>query len=186
MPRSFWGEVVISAAYLINRIPSNILNFQTSLQKLHHHIQTPHTPNLELRIFGCVVFVHLHDHQRSKLDPRAEKCVFIGYAPHQKGYRCYHPPSQKVYTSMNVVFQENDIYFSATHEEHYDTNTSQIFNFFPPKSSQPDNDRSTGRSLEATGLAVQLRRRKLMRFCPLRRLLQLQYHTNHLMRMSFR
>ena len=38
MPRSFWGEAVVSAAYLINRIPSSILNFQTPLQTLHHHI----------------------------------------------------------------------------------------------------------------------------------------------------
>ncbi|CAL9012563.1 unnamed protein product [Prunus brigantina] len=109
MPRSFWGEAIISTAYLINRIPSSILNFQTPLQILHHHIQTPPTPNLEPRIFGCVVFVHLHDHQRSKLDPRAEKCVFIGYAPHQKGYRCYHPPSQKIFTSLDVVFREHDL-----------------------------------------------------------------------------
>ncbi|KAI5334621.1 hypothetical protein L3X38_024754 [Prunus dulcis] len=84
MPQSFWGEAVVSAAYLIHRIPSSILNFQTPLQTLHHYIQTPPTPNMEPRIFGYVVFVHLHDHQRSKLDHRVEKCVFIGYAPHQK------------------------------------------------------------------------------------------------------
>ncbi|CAL2246759.1 unnamed protein product [Prunus armeniaca] len=142
MPRSFWGEAVISAAYFINRIPSSILHFQTPLQTLHHHIQTPPTPNLEPRIFSCVVFIHLHDHQRSKLDPRAEKCVFIGYAPHQKGYRCYHPPSQKIYTSMDAVFWENDIYFSAAQEEHWDINTSQIFNFFPPESYQTESDQS--------------------------------------------
>ncbi|KAI5321564.1 hypothetical protein L3X38_030635 [Prunus dulcis] len=47
MPRSFWGEAVLSAAYLINRIPSSILNFQTPLQTLYHHIQIPHTKNLE-------------------------------------------------------------------------------------------------------------------------------------------
>ncbi|CAL2267943.1 unnamed protein product [Prunus armeniaca] len=82
MPRSFWGETVVSAAYLINRIPSSILNFQTSLQTLHHHIRTPPTPNLEPQIFGCVIFVHLQDYQRSKLDARAKKCVFIGYASH--------------------------------------------------------------------------------------------------------
>ncbi|KAI5323859.1 hypothetical protein L3X38_032932 [Prunus dulcis] len=85
MPRSFWGEAVVPTAYLINRIPSSILNFQTPLQTLHHHIQTPPTLNLEPQILGCVVFVYLHDHQRRKLDPRAEKCVFIGYTPHQKG-----------------------------------------------------------------------------------------------------
>ncbi|CAL8132821.1 unnamed protein product [Prunus armeniaca] len=32
MPRSFWGEAVFSAAYLINRVPSSVLNFQTPLQ----------------------------------------------------------------------------------------------------------------------------------------------------------
>ena len=117
MTRPFWGEAVVSAAYIINRIPSSILNFQTPLQTLHHRIQTPQIPNLEPRIFGCVVFVHLHDHQRSKLNPRAEKCVFIGYAPHRKGYQCYHLPSQKVYTSMDVVFWEYDLYFSAAQKE---------------------------------------------------------------------
>ncbi|CAL9011665.1 unnamed protein product, partial [Prunus brigantina] len=63
MPRSFWGKAVISAAYLINQIPSSIQHFQTPLQTLHHHIQTPPTLNLEPQIFGGVVFVHLHDHQ---------------------------------------------------------------------------------------------------------------------------
>ncbi|CAL9011096.1 unnamed protein product, partial [Prunus brigantina] len=59
MPRSFWGEAVLSAAYLINRIPSSILQFRTPLQTLQHHCQIPPTQNLEPRIFGCVVFVHL-------------------------------------------------------------------------------------------------------------------------------
>ncbi|CAL2225380.1 unnamed protein product [Prunus armeniaca] len=140
MPRSFWGEAVLSAAYLINRIPSSILNFQTPLQTLYHHIQIPHPKNLEPRIFGCVVFVHLHDHQRSKLDPRAEKCVFIGYAPHQKGYRCYHPPSQNMHTFIDVVFREHDIYFSAVHEEHRNANTSQISRLFPSELSHTEND----------------------------------------------
>ncbi|KAI5355238.1 hypothetical protein L3X38_008133 [Prunus dulcis] len=39
----------------------------------------PGTPD-----FWLCCFVHLHDHQQSKLDPRAKNCVFIGYAPHQK------------------------------------------------------------------------------------------------------
>ncbi|CAL9031398.1 unnamed protein product, partial [Prunus brigantina] len=43
---------------------------------------------------------------------------------------------------MDVVFWEKDIYFSVAQEEHCDTNNSQIFDFFPPKSSQPESDRS--------------------------------------------
>ncbi|KAI5344481.1 hypothetical protein L3X38_012358 [Prunus dulcis] len=216
MPRFFWSEAVVSAAYCINRIPSNILNFKTPLQTLHHHIQTPPTPNLEPRIFGCVVFVHLHDHQRSKLDSRVEKYVFIGYAPHQKGYRCYHSPSQKVYTSMDVVFQKHNIYFSAAQEEHCDTNTSQIFNLFPPESSQPESNRSLMTLLENCRSLMTLpendrsqlesyrslpenqpqpdmsspccptQEEETDEILPTSETLQLQYHTNHLLRMSFR
>ncbi|CAL9005203.1 unnamed protein product [Prunus brigantina] len=140
MPRSFWGEAVLSAAYLINRIPTSILQFRTPLQTLQHQCQIPPTQNLEPRIFGCVVFVHLHDHQRSKLDPRAEKCVFIGYAPHQKGYRCYHPPSQKVYTSMDVAFREQESYFLDAQED--PSHISESFTpIFFPDSFRTRNDR---------------------------------------------
>ncbi|CAL9009279.1 unnamed protein product [Prunus brigantina] len=113
MPRSFWGEAVCSAVYLINRVPSSVLNFQTPLQALRQLCALHSTPNLEPRVFGCVTFVHLYTHQRNKLEPRALKCVFIGYAQHQKGYRCYHPPTQKLYITMDVVFREEEMYFSG-------------------------------------------------------------------------
>ncbi|CAL8998283.1 unnamed protein product [Prunus brigantina] len=113
MPRFFWGEAVCSAVYLINRVPSSVLNFQTPLQALLQFCALHSTPNLEPRVFGCVTFVHLYTHQRNKLEPRALKCVFIGYAQHQKGYRCYHPPTQKLYITMDVVFREEEMYFSG-------------------------------------------------------------------------
>ncbi|CAL9003914.1 unnamed protein product, partial [Prunus brigantina] len=107
MPRSFWGEAVCSAVYLINRVPSSVLNFQTPLQALRQLCALHSTPNLEPRVFGCVTFVHLYTYQRNKLEPRALKCVFIGYAQHQKGYRCYHPPTQKLYITMDALMDPN-------------------------------------------------------------------------------
>ena len=47
-------------------------------------------------------------------DPRALRCVFVGYALHQKGYRCYHPPSRQLYVTLDVVFHENDMYYSES------------------------------------------------------------------------
>jgi hypothetical protein len=32
-----------------------------------------------LRVFGCIAYVHVLDEKISKLDPKAEKCIFIGY-----------------------------------------------------------------------------------------------------------
>jgi hypothetical protein len=33
-----------------------------------------------LKVFGCIAYVHVPDELRIKLDPKAEKCVFIGYS----------------------------------------------------------------------------------------------------------
>ena len=72
----------------------------------------PAVPNLTPRVFGCVAFVHLHKHQRDKLSPRALRCVFLGYATHQKGYRCFYPPTQRMFVTVDVVFHEESMYFS--------------------------------------------------------------------------
>ena len=52
-----------------------------------------------------------HSPTTSKLDPRSFKCVFVGYSNTQKGYKCYHPPTRRFLISMDVTFQEDEIYF---------------------------------------------------------------------------
>ena len=64
-------------------------------------------PNLShLKIFGCVCYVHVPDELRTKLDSKSKKCIFIGYAIEQKGYRCYKPITNYVKVSRDVVFDE--------------------------------------------------------------------------------
>ncbi|WJZ95226.1 hypothetical protein VitviT2T_014011 [Vitis vinifera] len=115
-PISYWEEAITSAAYLINRVPSNSINFQTPLQALTNVVVAPTVPNLPPRVFGCVAFVHLHKHQHTKLTSHALQCVFVGYALHKKGYRCYHPPTRQMYITMDVVFHEDSMYFSSESE----------------------------------------------------------------------
>ena len=43
-------------------------------------------------------------------------CFFLGYASYQKGYRCYHPPSKRMFVTMDVVFHEESMYFSSEPE----------------------------------------------------------------------
>jgi hypothetical protein len=113
MPTSYWEEAVTAGAYIINRVPSSSLQFQTPFEVLHCIVNAPTMPNLSPKVFGCVAFVHLHKGWRTKLEPRALRCVFVGYALHQKGYRCYHPPSRKLYVTLDVVFHETTMYYSA-------------------------------------------------------------------------
>nr|CAN71693.1 hypothetical protein VITISV_012128 [Vitis vinifera] len=64
-----------------------------------------------LGVFGCTAFVHVHNQHRDKLDPRAIKCVVLGYSSTQKGYKCYNPSSRKFYISTDVTFTENKPFF---------------------------------------------------------------------------
>jgi len=43
----------------------------------------------------------------------AIKCIFIGYASNKKGYRCYHPPSRKFFTSTDVTFDETKSFYTC-------------------------------------------------------------------------
>jgi len=92
VPSHLWGEAVRSVVDLINRTPSSVLNFRRLLDVLFDHCILPSMVSLPPHIFGCVIYVHLHSHQRTKLEERALKCVFVRYGSTQKGYRAYHPP----------------------------------------------------------------------------------------------
>ena len=108
VPRNLWGEAVRSAANLMNRTPSRVLDFSTPIQKIHALLEKPEHSGLEPRVFGCTSYVHS---DTGKLDPRAIKCMFIGYADHKKGYRCYDPIEDKVHITRDVTFHENVKYF---------------------------------------------------------------------------
>ena len=59
-----------------------------------------------MKVFGCIAYVHVPDELRTKLDPKAKKCVFIGYSLEKKGYRCYNPSTHDVRVSKDIVFDE--------------------------------------------------------------------------------
>ena len=114
MPLYFWGESHTTASYIINRIPSRNLDFHTPLKTINQSLSSPCTPNLPPKVFGCTAFVHISKHTRHKLQPCAIRCVFVGYGLHQKGYKCFHPPTRKLYVIMDVKFHEHQMYFPAT------------------------------------------------------------------------
>ncbi|CAL9217264.1 unnamed protein product [Arabidopsis halleri] len=113
MPKRFWGDAVMTACYLINRIPTRVLNDQSPFQVLNNQ-----NPNIEhLRVFGCVCFVFIPGDLRNKLEPKSTKCVFIGYSTTQRGYKCFDPTNNRYYVSRDVKFMEDKAYFGEKNWE---------------------------------------------------------------------
>ena len=82
VPKYLWGDIVLTAYYLINRMSNQVLNYETLLTcflKAYPHNRS--ISSLPLRVFGCTSFVHIHGNDRSELDPKAQKCIFLGYSP---------------------------------------------------------------------------------------------------------
>ncbi|RVX06246.1 Copia protein [Vitis vinifera] len=128
-PNYFWGEAILTATYLINRMPSRVLTFQSPRQLFLK--QFPHTrvasSDLPLKVFGCTAFVHVYPQNRSKFAPRANKCIFLGYSPTQKGYKCYSPTNKRFYTTMDVSFFEHVFFYPKFHVQGESMNEHQVW-----------------------------------------------------------
>ncbi|KAJ0466424.1 putative RNA-directed DNA polymerase [Helianthus annuus] len=116
VPTSWWPEAVASSIYLINRLPTKILNFETPLDNMSKFVRIPPEHSLEPKIFGCSVFANIPKINRTKLGklgPCAKKCIFVGYGITQKGYRCYNPKTHHMYTTMDCEFLESEYFYNT-------------------------------------------------------------------------
>jgi hypothetical protein len=98
--RRFWAEVASTACYLINRSPSIVIDKKTPIEVWSGSL----VDYSQLRVFGCTAYAHVDN---GKLEPRAIKCIFLGYQSGVKGYKLWNPQTQKVVISRNVIFNES-------------------------------------------------------------------------------
>lgn len=103
LDKGFWAEAVATAAYIINRSPSKVLEEQTPEEKW-----SGKKPNLaHMKIFGSKAMVHVPKQKRLKWDKKSEEMIFMGYCDNTKGYRLYNPRNKQIITSRDVIFIEN-------------------------------------------------------------------------------
>src|SRR5664279_2577170 len=107
VPKFLWSEAVMTATYLINRTSSRVLGMKSPSELLFGENKFLVPPKL----FGSTCFVRDHRPSIGKLDPRAVKCVFMGYSSSQKGYKCWSPSAKRMFVSMDVTFRESEPFY---------------------------------------------------------------------------
>ena len=103
LPNYLWGEAVIHASYIINRVATRSLSSQTP-----YEVFKGRKPSVEhLRVFGCIGYVKVNKHHLRKLDDRSRSLVHLGTEPGSKAYRMFDPTNQRIVVSRDVTFDED-------------------------------------------------------------------------------
>ncbi|GAU12277.1 hypothetical protein TSUD_141850 [Trifolium subterraneum] len=84
LPLTYWPHAMTTAAYLINRLPTPILGYQSPYSKLLNISPDYH----KLKCFGC-------------------------YSADQHAYLCLDPTTGRIYTSRHVKFVESEFPFNS-------------------------------------------------------------------------
>ncbi|KAL5549287.1 hypothetical protein UlMin_004518 [Ulmus minor] len=95
-------EALMTACYIVNQSPSTAIDLKTPNEMWFGKPKS----YSNMRVFGCLAYAHQNE---GKLEPRAVKCVFLGYPEGTKGYRLWMKDSKgyKVIVSRDVVFKED-------------------------------------------------------------------------------
>ncbi|KAH9650921.1 hypothetical protein KPL70_026553 [Citrus sinensis] len=105
LPNSFWAEAAKTACYIVNRSPSTAIGLKTSME-----MWTGKPDDYSyLHAFGCSVYVMYNAQERTKLDPKSRRCIFLGYADGVKGYCLWDPTAHKIVISRDVIFIEDQL-----------------------------------------------------------------------------
>ena len=76
LPFFLWAEACSTVVYLQNRSPHRVLGSKTP-----EEVFMGKKPDVSrFRIFGGVTYSHVPEEKRTKLEPTAEKGIFVGYS----------------------------------------------------------------------------------------------------------
>ena len=136
LPKELWNYAVRTSAYIRNRC----INSRTGLTPFERFTKKrPDVSNMHM--FGCQCFAYVQ--LKQKLDPRAEKGIFVGYDPLSPAYLVYFHDKQEVRRVRCVKFFEDEFHddsnipirqpsnkpeLESTHNSNNDHTTTEIDN----------------------------------------------------------
>ena len=102
LPFFLWAEACRTAVYLQNKSPHRVVGNMTPEECF-----TGKKPEVSpFGIFGSLTYSHVPSKKRTKLEPTAEKGIFVGYDETSKAFCIYFPSQRKVVVRRDVKFEE--------------------------------------------------------------------------------
>ena len=96
-PLSFWGYALEIAPFTLNRAPSKSIEMTT------YELRFGKKPKLSfLKVSVCDAYVKRL--QPDKLEPKSERCIFIGHPKDTIGYTFYLRSEGKIFVAKNGSF----------------------------------------------------------------------------------
>nr|GEY93714.1 retrovirus-related Pol polyprotein from transposon TNT 1-94 [Tanacetum cinerariifolium] len=101
-PLFLWAEAVATACYTQNHSIVRLHHGKTPYELLHGKL-----PDLSfLYVFGALCYPTNDSEILGKLQPKANICIFIGYAPTKKAFQIYNQRTRRIIKTIHVDFDE--------------------------------------------------------------------------------
>ncbi|KAH9779098.1 Integrase catalytic domain-containing protein [Citrus sinensis] len=98
-------EAAKTACYIVNLSPSTAIGLKTMME-----MWTGKPADYSyLHAFGCPVYMMYNAQERTKLDPKSRRCIFLGYTDGINGYRLWDPTAYKIVINRDVIFVEDQL-----------------------------------------------------------------------------
>jgi len=103
LPLEFYGDAVLTAQYLRNRLPTSTLPSPTTPFEVIEGVK----PDLShLRVWGCQCFAIIPPEKWTKGGPHRFEAIFVGYEEGRVGWRI-HDMNGKYSFSRDIIFNED-------------------------------------------------------------------------------
>ncbi|XP_070040673.1 uncharacterized protein [Nicotiana tomentosiformis] len=102
IPIKYWGHSVLATIYIINRMPTYVLNGLSPFELLYGQ-----KPTVEhLRVLGCLCYAKKVQ-ETDKLLPRSKPTILMGFSDTQKGYVLLDLATNCFFINKDVSFRED-------------------------------------------------------------------------------
>jgi hypothetical protein len=122
LPLFLWVEACYTAVYLQNRSPHGVVGSMTPEEAFSG--KKPEVGHF--RIFGCITYSYVPSEKRTKMEPMAERGIFVGYSETSKAFCIYLPSLRKTVLRRDVIFEEDGAYRKSRGTERGDQSSPQI------------------------------------------------------------